>query len=128
MCLTPLLGAVSTAVIGEHPAAGKALAVKQRHIPHQETHGRCLMLVRQNLDEGQSRGVIHSHMGLLIASTAEQSWRQSSMMRWPTRTNLPTAGCRRGSCRLTEATGTGGLGPCLQVDQAPEPNCLEPTA
>ncbi len=43
--LPPLLGAVSTAVIGEHPAAGHALAVEPGHCPHQEAHRRGLLLV-----------------------------------------------------------------------------------
>jgi hypothetical protein len=57
--LPPLLGVVGTAVIGEHPAAGDALAVEPGHSPHQKTYRRVLLLIRQHLDIGQASRVIH---------------------------------------------------------------------
>jgi hypothetical protein len=120
-----LLGAVSNAVIGEHPAAGTALAVEPGPCPHQKTHRRGFLLIRQHLDVGQPRGVIHCHMGFLIASPRRASLAEitSDAVNGPFKagqlslllsekalpTQKPAARCRRGSCRRAGPIGTGGL-------------------
>jgi hypothetical protein len=124
-----LLGAVSTAVIGEHPAAGDALAVEPGHCPHQETHRRGLLFVRQHLDVSQLRGVIHSHMGLLIASTRRAAL---AAVTGDAVAN-PFQADQLFGVDVDHVAGLGPLIPAaslsgLQVPQAPDPDGLEPTA
>ena len=66
---SPLLGAVSAAVVRQHPAARDALAVEPAHSSHQEAHRGGLLLIGQHLDVRQSDGVIHSQGHILMAST-----------------------------------------------------------
>jgi hypothetical protein len=127
--LAPLPGAVSTAVIGEHPAAGNALAVEPRHSPKEETHRRRLLLVWQRLDVGQPRGVIHSHMGLLIASTRRAAFAAIT-------SDAVANPFKAGQLFGVDVDHVAELGPFisadwllgLQVPQVPKPDGLEPTA
>jgi hypothetical protein len=45
---------VRIAVIGEHPFAADALAVEPGNSRQQKAHRRCLHLIRQHLDVGQT--------------------------------------------------------------------------
>ncbi len=127
--LPPLPGAVGAAIVGENPAAGDPLAVEPRHSTHQETHGHGLLLVRQHLDVGHAGGVIHGHMGLLVACT-----RRADLVAitGDAVANSPKAGQLFG-VDMDHVAELSQLVPAnrileLQASQANEPDALEPTA
>jgi len=53
----------------EHPPAADALSNEPDHGPQQKAHRGCLLLIRQQLDVSQSRGVVDGHMSFLVAGT-----------------------------------------------------------
>jgi hypothetical protein len=127
--LPPLLGMVGTSGIRVHPAAGDALAVEPGHSPHQKTHRRGLLLIRQHLDVGQASRVIHGHIGLFIAGTRRAAL---AAITGDAVTDPLKAGQLFG-VDVDHVAGQGPLVPAdwfsgLQVLQATKPDGLEPTA
>jgi hypothetical protein len=55
--------------VREDPAAGHPLFAEPPHRTHQEANGCALLLVGQDLDVGQSGGVIHRDVHLLAAGS-----------------------------------------------------------
>jgi hypothetical protein len=110
-------------------AAGHSLAVEPGHSSHQKTHRRCLLLIRQHLDVGQSRGVTHGHVGLLVASPRRAAFTTIT----GDAVTDPLKARQLFGVDMDHVAGLRPLVPAdwlfgLQVPQTPEPNGFEPTA
>ena len=68
--LAPRLGAVSTAIDREHPAARDSLAAKPGHGSDQNASSCCLLLIGQNLGIGKPCRIVDCDVGLFVAHTA----------------------------------------------------------